>query len=85
VKAIGGTGWTAGSLEAWYLVRLQRSVDLTLGATSRTRIAFLDTGLDWNHPDLTPKGPMGYNFAENNGNWLDCNGYGIPDAYNVAI
>jgi hypothetical protein len=28
VKAIGGTGWTAGSLDGWYLVRLAEGVSV---------------------------------------------------------
>src|SRR5262245_7642612 len=38
--------------------------DLTRGASSSSRIAFLDTGLDWTHSDISPKSPLGYNFAE---------------------
>lgn len=44
--------------------------------TSGIRIALLDTGLNWNHPDLAGKNPLGYNFAESNYNWGDCAGHG---------
>lgn len=43
---------------------------------SNFRIVVMDTGIDWGHPDLVGKNPLGWNFAENNGNWYDCNNHG---------
>jgi thermitase len=64
-------------------LRVTNAWDLTRGS-SANRIAILDTGMNWGHSDLSPKSPAGYNFAENNYNWGDCQGHGTATAGTAA-
>ena len=66
---------TIDAYEAW---------DLTLG-THDVVVAVLDTGIDWNHPDLAGNmwtnddGYHGYNFVDNNWFPMDDNIHGYDD------
>ena len=66
---------TINAYEAW---------DLTLG-THDVVVAVLDTGIDWNHPDLAGNmwtnddGYHGYNFVDNNWFPMDDNIHGYDD------
>jgi thermitase len=62
---------------------LRSAWNLTRGSTS-ARIVIVDTGMDFNHPDLRGKNPLGYNFASNNTDWSDCNGHGTAVAGTAA-
>lgn len=58
---------------------LRNAWDLTAGYNG-ARIVIVDTGVDYNHPDLVGKNPLGFNFASNNNDWFDCNGHGTAVA-----
>ncbi len=64
-------------------LRVNDAWNLTQGS-SGIRIAILDTGLTWWHSDLSPKSPAGYNFAEQNYDWGDCNGHGTATGGTAA-
>ncbi|WP_054969477.1 S8 family peptidase [Alicyclobacillus ferrooxydans] len=49
--------------------------NVTIGS-NRVIIAVVDTGIQYNHPDLSTKLLAGYNFVSNNTNWNDDNGHG---------
>lgn len=48
------------------------------------KIAILDTGIDYKHPDLTPNYKGGYNFINNNEDPMDDNGHGTHVAGIIA-
>jgi subtilisin len=48
------------------------------------KIAVLDTGIDYNHPDLAASYRGGYNFIGNNNNTMDDNGHGTHVAGIIA-
>ncbi|MDR6226518.1 thermitase [Desmospora profundinema] len=73
--------WTpndpAFSTQQWGPQRIQapRAWDITR-SSSNIRIAVIDTGVQYNHPDLSGKVIRGYNFVERNWNPYDGNGHG---------
>jgi subtilisin family serine protease len=48
------------------------------------KIAILDTGIDYKHPDLAPNYKGGYNFISNNNDPMDDNGHGTHVAGIIA-
>lgn len=65
-------------LDPWWKNKgsnLHDAWNFTRGSSSN-RIAILDTGIDWRHPDLVGRIAGGWNFITNNGNYFDCEGHG---------
>jgi thermitase len=57
--------------------------DITKG-NSGQEVAVLDTGVDYNHPDLDSKVLLGYDFVDNDYTPYDLNGHGTHVAGTVA-
>jgi thermitase len=79
-NSVGTPGFTPNDYEyglQWYLKHtfLNLAWNITRG-TSSNSIAILDTGVDYRHPDLASRVAGGWNFAENNNDYRDCNGHG---------
>lgn len=70
--------WHPRSWSAGRGSNLRGAWNLTRGTSAR--IVIVDTGVDWTHPDFAGKYPSGYNFAESNYDWYDCNGHGTAVA-----
>lgn len=57
-------------------IEADRAWDTQRGS-STVLVAVVDTGLDWNHPDLAANYvPLGYDWVNNDGNSMDDNGHG---------
>ncbi|SES76822.1 Serine protease, subtilisin family [Nitrosospira multiformis] len=69
---------------AWHLPKIgaPSAWDSSLG--SGVIIAILDSGVDPNHPDLSPQLVPGWNFYENNSNTSDVYGHGTKVAGSAA-
>ncbi|ODT78472.1 MAG: peptidase S8 [Nitrosomonadales bacterium SCN 54-20] len=69
---------------AWHLPKIgaPSAWDSSLG--SGVTIAILDSGIDPNHPDLSPQLVSGWNFYENNSNTSDVYGHGTKVAGSAA-
>ncbi|KON91952.1 alkaline serine protease [Rossellomorea marisflavi] len=57
--------------------------DVTRGSSTQT-VAVLDSGVDYNHPDLARKVIKGYDFIDRDNNPMDLNGHGTHVAGTVA-
>ncbi|WP_010531413.1 S8 family peptidase [Lentibacillus jeotgali] len=57
--------------------------DVTRGSSNQ-EIAVVDTGVDYNHEDLSDKTILGYDFVENDDDPLDQNGHGTHVAGTAA-
>lgn len=51
---------------------------------STIKVAVIDTGIDYNHPDLSANYKGGYNFVANNTNPMDDNGHGTHVSGTIA-
>ena len=61
----------------WGVTKVQAPLVWPGGNTgSGVKVAIIDTGIDFNHPDLAPRYAGGYNFVASNTNPLDDNGHG---------
>jgi len=65
-----GSQWNFPKIEA------PTGWDITTGEGSSVKIAILDTGIDYNHDDLSSKVDLGYDFVNDDNNPLDDNGHG---------
>jgi thermitase len=73
-------------LEQWGLAKIEapRAWDLGQGNAS-VLVAVVDSGIDWNHPDLAPNYvPLGYDWVYNDANPMDDNGHGTHVAGIIA-
>lgn len=63
--------------ESWALVDIGAEPAHSLDYTGRgIKIALLDTGIDYNHPELAPNYKGGYDFINNDDDPMDDNGHG---------
>ncbi|MEW6605563.1 MAG: S8 family peptidase [Thermoproteota archaeon] len=63
--------------ESWALVDIGAEPAHSLDYTGRgIKIALLDTGIDYNHPELAPNYKGGYDFINNDNDPMDDNGHG---------
>ncbi|WP_027955008.1 S8 family peptidase [Halobacillus kuroshimensis] len=60
-----------------------RAWDVTRGSSSQ-EIAIIDSGVDYNHPDLDGKTIKGYDFVDNDNNPMDLNDHGTHVAGTAA-
>jgi subtilisin family serine protease len=72
--------------DQWGLTKIEapRAWDLSHGNSS-VLVAVVDSGIDWNHPDLAPNYvPLGYDWVYNDADPMDDNGHGTHVAGIIA-
>lgn len=69
----------------WGITRIGADLVHQQGNTgSGIRVGIIDTGLDYNHPDLAGKYAGGYDFVNNDGDPMDDHGHGTHVAGTIA-
>ncbi|MBW6514959.1 MAG: S8 family serine peptidase, partial [Candidatus Syntrophosphaera sp.] len=68
----GGAGFDSNAPEAWDQQQVFGSPDIV--------IAIIDTGVNYNHPDLNDNCVPGYDYGSNDDNPMDSNGHGTQCA-----
>ena len=74
---------TADSIQ-WDMTAVTATKVWPTNTGTGVKVALIDTGMDYRHPDLAPNYAGGYNFIARNNNPLDDNGHGTHVAGTIA-
>lgn len=70
---------------AWGVQRINAGIVHELGNTGQgVKVAVIDSGIDYNHPDLAPNYAGGYDFIYKDNDPMDYNGHGTHVAGTIA-
>jgi len=88
VKALGDTlGWGVDRIDAeivWGGAEDATDVAVGRNAGDGVKVAIIDTGIDWDHPDLAANYKGGHDFVHDDGDPMDDHGHGTHCAGIVA-
>ena len=72
--------------DAWGVQHIQAGVAHARNVTGTgVRVAVIDTGIDYNHPDLLPNYAGGWDFVNDDNDPMDDHGHGTHVAGTVAV
>ena len=69
---------------SWGVKRIGAGTVHTYNKGTGIKVAIIDSGIDWNHPDLDANYAGGYDFVNNDNNPMDDNGHGTHVAGVIA-
>lgn len=81
---IDGEVHALGEILPWGVDRIGAALVHPYNKGTGVRVAIIDTGIDYTHPDLNDNYMGGYNFVNNNADPMDDNGHGTHVAGIVA-
>ncbi|HVA66668.1 MAG TPA: S8 family peptidase [Elusimicrobiota bacterium] len=84
VAVPGAVKEESGPYLTWGLKRLSVPAAWTKTEGKGVKVCVIDTGIDYNHPDLKDNVKGGWNFIANNGNFMDDDGHGTHVAGTIA-
>lgn len=84
VQSVQANAGTRGQSTPWGITRVHASQLWQMARGEAIKVGVIDTGIDFNHPDLKDLYKGGFNFVENNDQPMDDHGHGTHVAGTIA-